>query len=110
IYVSAFNHGFDPYTYISNIPLERVQQFHLAGHRDLGDHRIDTHDEPVIDPVWALYESAVQRFGAVSTMIERDDHIPPLPELLIELDHARSLAQQVYAGIYGSPVLLRQLG
>jgi uncharacterized protein len=110
IYVSAFNHGFDPYTYIANIPLERVQQFHLAGHRDLGDHRIDTHDEPIIDPVWALYEAAVQRFGAVSTMIERDDHIPPLPELLVELDHARSLAQQVYAGIYGSPVLLRQLG
>ncbi len=92
IYVSAFNHEFDPYTYLANIPLARVQQFHLSGHRDLGDYRIDTHDEPIIDPVWELHEAAVRRFGAVSTMIERDDHIPPLAELMAELEQARGIA------------------
>lgn len=93
IYVSAFNHEFDPHRYLAHMPVERVRQFHLAGHRDLGDYRIDTHDEPIIDPVWELYASAVQRFGAVSTMIERDDHIPPLPDLISELDRARSIAE-----------------
>jgi uncharacterized protein len=92
IYVSSVNHDFDPLTYLDAIPVDRVWQFHLAGHRNLGDYIIDTHDEPVIDPVWQLYTRAVQRFGKVSTMIERDDNIPPLTELLAELDHARRLA------------------
>ncbi len=92
IYVSSVNHEFDPLTYLDAIPADRVWQFHLAGHRNLGDYLIDTHDEPVIDPVWQLYTRAVQRFGRVSTMIERDDNIPPLTELLAELDHARRLA------------------
>jgi len=95
VYVSAFNHEFDPRRYLEHIPIERVQQFHLAGHRDLGDYRIDTHDEPIIDPVWELYEIAVCRFGTVSTMIERDDHIPPLAELLAELDQAQRIANAV---------------
>ena len=68
----------DPRTYLAYVPVERVQQFHLAGHRDLGAYRIDTHDEPICDPVWDLYREAVRRFGTVTTMIERDDHIPPL--------------------------------
>ena len=95
IYVSSVNHEFDPRDYLNAIPLERVWQFHLAGHRNHGDYIIDTHDEPVIDPVWELYEAAVRRFGRVSTMIERDDNIPPLPELLAELDHARQIAASV---------------
>lgn len=94
IYVSAYNHGFDPLEYINNIPVERVIQFHLAGHRNHGDYIIDTHDEPIIDPVWNLYEQAVRRFGKVSTMIERDDNIPLLTELLMELQQARRLAEQ----------------
>lgn len=92
IYVSAFNHDFDPHTYLQAMPVARVQQFHLAGHLNLGTHIIDTHDHPVIDPVWALYSDALQRFGPVATMIERDDNIPPLPELLAELEIARELA------------------
>jgi uncharacterized protein (UPF0276 family) len=92
IYVSSFNHEFDPRAYLEAIPVERVWQFHLAGHRNHGDHLIDTHDEPVIDPVWELYAQAVQRFGNVSTMIERDDNIPPLAELIAELDRARRIA------------------
>lgn len=92
IYVSAFNHDFDPHTYLQAMPVARVQQFHLAGHLNLGTHIIDTHDHPVIDSVWALYSDALQRFGPVATMIERDDNIPPLPELLAELEIARELA------------------
>jgi len=95
IYVSSFNHGFDPLDYLNAVPVERVQQFHLAGHRNLETHIIDTHDEPVVDPVWDLYRAAVRRFGGVSTMIERDDHIPPLAELLAELDQARRIAAEV---------------
>ncbi len=95
IYVSGFNHDFDPLTYLNAIPVERVQQFHLAGHENNGDYIVDTHDEPVVDSVWDLYSAAVRRFGRVSTMIERDDKIPPLAELVAELDHARQLADAV---------------
>ena len=92
IYVSGRNHGFDPLAYLDAIPVEPVRQIHLAGHEDRGDIVIDTHDHPVRDEVWRLYEYAVKRFGAVPTMIERDDHIPPLAELLAELNTARRLA------------------
>ena len=89
VYVSSRNHGFDAHDFIDALPRERVRQIHLAGHEDHGDHLIDTHDQPVCDGVWALYAHTVKRLGAVPTMIERDDHIPPLAELLAELDHAR---------------------
>ena len=92
IYVSAFNHDFDPLAYLDAIPAERVQQIHLAGHEDNGSHLIDTHDHPVIAPVWRLYGEAIRRCGPVSTMIERDDRIPPLPELVAELGQARAIA------------------
>ncbi len=95
IHVSSVNHGFDPHDFLDGIPADRVQQIHLAGHSDHGDHIIDTHDQPVADPVWALYEAALQRCGPVATMIERDDRIPPLPELIAELDHARGIAARV---------------
>ena len=93
IYVSAYNHGFDAEAYLDAIPAERVQQIHLAGHSNCGDHIIDTHDADVIDPVWDLYAKAIARLGPVSTMIERDDHIPPLADLVSELDRARCVAQ-----------------
>ena len=89
VYVSSRNHGFDPQTFIDAMPRERVRQIHLAGHEDHGTHCVDTHDHPVCDSVWALYAHTVRRLGAVPTMIERDDHIPPLAELIAELDHAR---------------------
>jgi len=92
IHVSAVNHGFSALAYLDELPAAHVQQFHLAGHSDHGDHLIDTHDHPVADPVWTLYRQALQRFGAVPTMIERDDSIPPLAELVAELDTARALA------------------
>ena len=92
IYVSAYNHGFDPDAFLTGIPAERVQQIHLAGHSNCGDYIIDTHDAPVIDPVWALYERAIRRLGPVATMIERDDQIPPLADLVVEVDRARRAA------------------
>lgn len=92
IYVSSVNHGFDPLIYLDAIPAERVQQIHLAGHLHLGTHIIDTHDHPVADPVWRLYGEAIKRFGAVASMIERDDHIPPLAELVAELGIARHVS------------------
>jgi uncharacterized protein (UPF0276 family) len=92
IYVSSVNHEFDPCDYLNGIPGKRVQQIHIAGHEDHGDYIIDTHDHPVTDPVWKLYADAVRRFGPVSTMIERDDNIPPLDELVAELEQARRIA------------------
>jgi len=94
IYVSSYNHQFDAKTFIDGVPAQRVQQIHLAGHQNNGDYIIDTHDAPVIDPVWALYDYAIERFGRVSTMIERDDQIPPLCELVEELQIARKIADK----------------
>lgn len=92
IYVSSVNHGFDPVEYLRALPAQRVRQIHLAGHSRSGDFIIDTHDHPVCPEVWALYAQACVLYGPTATMIERDDHIPPLPELLAELQHARDVA------------------
>jgi len=100
--VSAVNHEFDALEYLHAIPAERVQQIHLAGHENHGDYLVDTHDHPVPDPVWELYAAAVKRFGAVSTMIERDDHIPPLAELCAELAQARALCARTLAAPEGA--------
>lgn len=95
VFVSAHNHGFDPDQYIQAIPPERVFQFHLAGHSEQGPLLIDTHDHPVRDEVWALYERAVRRFGAVSTLIEWDDRIPPFEQLEEEAGRARAILERV---------------
>ncbi|PHZ83748.1 DUF692 domain-containing protein [Paremcibacter congregatus] len=96
IYVSGFNHDFDPLAYMQAIPKDRVWQFHLAGHEDNGDVLIDTHDHPVRSEVWDLYAKACEIFGPVSTMIERDDNIPALPVLLAELDQAREIGEKAW--------------
>lgn len=93
IYVSSFNHGFDPLEYLHHLPPARIQQIHLAGHTDNGDHLVDTHDHAVVEPVWSFYAAACRHVGNVATMIERDDHIPPLPELLAEVNRARQIAE-----------------
>ncbi len=95
IYVSSYNHAFSPTDYLNGIPKDRVQQIHLAGHSNQGHYIIDTHDAPVIQPVWDLYALALQRFGAVSTMIERDDNIPALAELIKELEQARLISEKI---------------
>lgn len=91
IYVSAVNHEFLAEDYLNAVPADRVQQLHLAGHSKQGDCLIDTHDHPVIDPVWDLYRKAVQRFGEVSTMIERDAQIPEFEEVFAELEFAKGI-------------------
>lgn len=93
IFVSAHNHHFLPETYLQYMPKNKVQQIHLAGHRKEGDIIIDSHDHPVVDPVWRLYQQAIEKFGPISTMIERDDKLPPLKELLGELEQAKYLAK-----------------
>lgn len=95
IFVSAFNHSFDEGQFIDALPAERVVQLHLAGHSDAGTHKIDTHDHPVCDEVWELYERACRQFGEISTMIERDDNFPPFHELVAELARARSICAAV---------------
>lgn len=99
VYVSSRNHDFDPRKFLDGVPIAAVQQFHLAGHLDLGTHVIDTHDAPVRDEVWSLYAHALRRFGAVSTLLERDDHIPPLAELVDEIGHARRVARETLTGV-----------
>jgi len=92
IYVSGQNHGFDPETYLQAIDYTRVLQVHLAGHsREPDGTLVDTHDHPVADAVWALYARAWALGGPFPTLLEWDDHIPPMPELLALLDHARTV-------------------
>ena len=98
IYVNAYNHQFDPYEYLAQIPGELVGQFHLAGHTDMGTYLFDTHSAPVIDEVWALYRAALKRWGAVTTLIEWDEHIPPFPRLAEEAEKARAIYVQILGG------------
>jgi uncharacterized protein len=95
VFVSAFNHDFDAHEFIMNVPSDRIVQFHLAGHEHNMSHIVDTHDALVCDEVWDLYRTAIRRFGPVSTIIERDDNIPPLAEMVDELGKARALAAEV---------------
>lgn len=97
IHVSAVNHGFDPIEYVAGLPMDRVRQIHLAGHSQGEALLIDTHDQPVPPSVWALYEHVMERVGPVAVMIERDDNIPPLADLLAELDTARTLSRRSVA-------------
>ncbi|MBL8650034.1 MAG: DUF692 domain-containing protein [Sphingopyxis sp.] len=101
IYVSARNHGFDPLEYLAGLPGDRIQQIHLAGHSDMGDYVIDTHDADVCNAVWELYGRALAMVGPVATMIERDDDIPPLGDVIAELDRARALAARVLEPVHG---------
>jgi len=94
VFVSAFNHEFDPMDFLRGIPRDRVRQFHLAGHTNNGTHIVDTHDHPIIGGVWDLYAEAVRLFPGTPTMIERDANIPSYAELLAELDVARDIAQR----------------
>ena len=89
VFVSAYNHDFDAEEYIRSLPHERVVQFHLAGHSNLGTHCIDTHDAPVIDQVWRLYRLAHELTGGASTLLEWDASIPQFPEVHAEVLKAR---------------------
>jgi len=91
VYVSAYNHGFDPYEFVRNVPHERIVQIHLAGHTNLGKYIIDTHSGHVIDPVWDLYRETIELTGPVSTLIEWDDEIPEFSVVQAEAERARKV-------------------
>jgi uncharacterized protein (UPF0276 family) len=91
LYVNRLNHGDDPRAFMDAIPRDAVGEIHLAGHLVTPDCVIDTHGDRIAAPVWALYEEALARFGAVSTLIEWDADIPPLATLLGEARRARSM-------------------
>jgi len=95
VYVSARNHGFDAGAYLRGVPVDRVGQFHLAGHSDRGTHLLDTHDGPVCAAVWELYREAVARFGRVSTLVEWDERVPEFDVLRAEAERARALEASV---------------
>jgi len=91
VYVSGYNHGFDPRQYIDAVPVDRVVQVHLAGHTNHGTHILDTHDGPATSAVWSLYSHLCARTGPVSTLFEWDASIPPLDAVRREAEKARPL-------------------
>ena len=94
VFVSAHNHGFDAHEYLNGIPRDRVVQFHLAGHQDKGEWLLDSHDASVPGRVWSLYRTAVRRFGRTPSLIEWDDHIPPLEALVAESRKAAAIERE----------------
>src|SRR5438270_970427 len=98
IYVSSQNHSFNPFDYVNSVPAERVAQIHIAGHSKYEKYILDTHDHPVIDPVWKLYDRAIQRVGHSATLLEWDDSIPTFREVHNEaLKANRFLAKSLLA-------------
>lgn len=95
VYVSACNHGFDPEDYILKVPVDRVRQFHLAGHEDQGTHLLDSHSNSVHDSVWELYKKTLLHLGPLPTLIEWDNNIPEFPVLYAEAAKAQGLMRTV---------------
>lgn len=110
IYVNSVNHQYDARTFLRQMPKERIAYMHVAGHYNEDvDLIIDTHGADVIDPVWALLSEAYELFGAVPTLLERDFNIPPLAELLSEVDHIKQL-QSKAGDHFGQASALFQAG
>lgn len=95
VYVSSYNHGFDPGAYVDGVPHHRIVQFHLAGHTHQGKYILDTHSDHVADAVWALYRRALVHTGDVSTLIEWDDDLPAFEVLAAEAEKARVIREEV---------------
>jgi uncharacterized protein (UPF0276 family) len=107
IYVSSRNHGFDPMEYVNSVPAERVAQIHIAGHSKFERYTLDTHDHPVIEPVWGLYSRAIERCGPTATLLEWDDNIPSFDEV-----HREALKANLFLtkqSVVDSPVLPGQM-
>ena len=104
IYVSSQNHSFDPHVYVDSVPAERVAQIHIAGHSKYEKYILDTHDHPVIDPVWSLYAHAIRRCGPTATLLEWDDKIPSFDEVHGEAMKAKRFLAEVASGRERQPV------
>ena len=99
IYVNSVNFSFDGYDFLRQIPHERLVYSHIAGHLQVGDDvLVDTHGEAIIDPVWALLAEAYKLFDTFPTLLERDTNIPPLAELMQEVNKIASY--QAKSSIY----------
>ena len=95
IYVNSINHRYNAEEFLKALPAGRIAYFHIAGHYDEADDlKVDTHGADIIDPVWSLLETAYEHFGVVPTLLERDFNIPPLPELLTEVEQISSLQKK----------------
>ena len=103
IYVSAQNHGFNPYEYIDHVPHHRVAQMHIAGHTKFEKYILDTHDHPVLDPVWKLYAHATKLCGVTATLLEWDDKIPSFDEVHDEALKANAYIAQARAAKIPAP-------
>ena len=101
IFVSACNHGFDSTDYLNAIPADQVGEIHLAGHStqvfDDESLLVDTHNAPVCDEVWTLFENTIKRIGPRPTLIEWDADLPPLTTLLAEAHKAQDLMDKAHA-------------
>ncbi|MFT5710077.1 MAG: hypothetical protein ACI8QT_000767 [Halioglobus sp.] len=96
IYVNSINHRYDPLEFLESLPLEHARYIHIAGHYDEAeDLKVDTHGADVIDPVWQLLAQAYERVGPLPTLLERDFNLPPMPELLQEVEQVRA-CQKVF--------------
>jgi hypothetical protein len=110
IYVSSMNHEFDPMEYVNFVPAERVAQIHIAGHTKFEKYILDTHDHPVIDPVWKLYARAIERTGPVPTLLEWDDHIPSFDEVHNEALKAERFLRQPVQGVNEATAEIAEAG
>ena len=106
IYVSSRNHNFDPFEYLNNVPHERVGQIHIAGHSKFEKYILDTHDHPVLDPVWKLYERAIRLCGPTNTLLEWDAHIPSFDEVHDEALKADKFIRRVVRQLEASDAAL----
>jgi uncharacterized protein (UPF0276 family) len=95
IYVSSQNHDFNPFDYVNGVPHDRVGQIHLAGHSKFDRYILDTHDHPVLDPVWKLYARAIEKCGPTATLLEWDAKIPSFEEVHREALKARKYLDAV---------------
>lgn len=108
VYVSCFNNDLDPVAYIRTLPGDRVVQMHLAGHQHCGTHIIDTHDHPVVDPVWELFRIAWQHTGGASLLLEWDNHIPSFEAYHAELLKAKQFMTGVLPELLPQPEAVQQ--
>jgi len=98
IYVNSINHGYDAHEFLHRLDLDRTEYVHVAGHYvEAEDLRVDTHGSDIIEPVWELLSSALQRLGPIATLVERDFNFPPLAHLLGEVSRVRQLQQTASA-------------
>lgn len=93
VYVNSLNHSFDPLEYVDKLPLERVVQIHVAGHKRVGDYVIDTHGAAVVEPVFEILARVLERASVKAVMLERDQNFPDFSELLAELVHIRKVCE-----------------